>query len=205
MGIKERKKRHTRDMQERILMAAMTLFAKKGYGHVSMRRIAKKIEYCPATIYRYFKNKDDIMLQLCHQGFEQLLARQKELDAIADPLERLKIGSRNYVTFALENPELYELMFATKEIVKQPKEGEESVPLKSFRKLVAHVEESMGAHDLAEEDAETRAIALWTGLHGLSSLLIQGQLRFLPEERLEQVVEKALALNLKGVHRDSQT
>jgi AcrR family transcriptional regulator len=203
MGIKERKKRHTRDMQGRILEAAMALFAKKGYGHVSMRRIAKKIEYCPATIYRYFKNKDDLMLQLCRQGFEQLLARQNELDAIADPLERLRIGSRNYVTFALENPELYELMFATKEIVKQPKEGEESVPLKSFRKLVAHVEESMDARHFASEDAETRAIALWTGLHGLSSLLIKGQLGFLPQERLEQVVEEALALNLKGVRRNS--
>ena len=64
MGSKERKERYTKTMRERILKAAMALFAKKGYEHVSMRRIAKKIEYCPATIYRYFKNKEDIMLQL---------------------------------------------------------------------------------------------------------------------------------------------
>jgi AcrR family transcriptional regulator len=204
MGIKERKKRHSRQMRERILKAAMALFAKKGYEHVSLRRIAKQIEYCPATIYRYFKNKDDIMLQLCYQGFEQLLARQVELDGIEDPLERLKIGSREYVTFALENPELYELMFATKEIVKQPKEEEESVSLKSLRKLVAHVEECIEAGHFADEDAETLAITIWTGLHGLSSLLIKGQLRFLAQERLEQVVEETLALNLRDVPRDNR-
>ena len=69
-------------MQNRILKAAMELFSKGGYKNVSMRRIAMKIEYSPGTIYRYFKNKDDIMLQLCYQGFEQLLAMQMELEEI---------------------------------------------------------------------------------------------------------------------------
>ena len=203
MGIKERKERHARDMRERILKAAMALFAKKGYEHVSMRRIAKKIAYCPATIYRYFNNKEDIMLQLCYQGFERLLNRQRALDKVTDPLERLRIGSRYYATFALENPELYELMFATKEIVKQPKDGKDSVALESFQKLVAHVEECMAAGYFPGEDAQTLAISLWAGLHGLCSLLIKGQLRFLPEERLNHVVEEALDLNLRA-HRDGR-
>ena len=55
------------------------------------------------------------MLQLCYQGFERLLAHQDELQKIADPLERLSTGGRYYLAFALENPELYELMFATTE------------------------------------------------------------------------------------------
>jgi AcrR family transcriptional regulator len=199
MGSNERKERHTKTMRERILKAAMALFAKKGYEHVSMRRIAKKIEYCPATIYRYFKNKEDIMLQLCYQGFEKLLARQVELDKVADPLERLRIGSRYYTAFAVDHPDLYELMFATKEIVKQPKEGEESVALKSFQKLVDHVQECIDAGYFPGEDAERLAIAFWAGLHGLSSLLIKGQLRFLPQEGFDRLVEEVLSLNLREV------
>ncbi len=61
-------------MRQRILKAAMELFAKGGYENVSMRKIAKKIEYSPGTIYLYFKNKNDIMLQLCYQGFEATLS-----------------------------------------------------------------------------------------------------------------------------------
>ena len=80
MGIKERKKRDVRKMQKRVLDAAMELFAKGGYENVSMRHIARKIEYSPGTIYRYFRNKNDIMLQLCYQGFERFLAKQIELE-----------------------------------------------------------------------------------------------------------------------------
>ena len=108
MGIRERKKRDARNMRKRILKVAMDLFARGGYENVSMRRIADKIEYSPGTIYRYFQNKDDIMLQLCYQGFEQLLSRQLELERISDPLERLSAAGQYYVAFALENPEAAE-------------------------------------------------------------------------------------------------
>ena len=72
-------------MRTRILNAAMEIFATEGYKNVSMRRIAKRIEYSPGTLYRYFKDKDDIMLQLCFQGFQNLLNRQIELTEINDP------------------------------------------------------------------------------------------------------------------------
>jgi AcrR family transcriptional regulator len=175
----------------------MELFAKGGYENVSMRRLAKKIEYSPGTIYRYFKKKEDIMLQLCYQGFEQILAKQIELDKITDPLERLIVGGRYYITFAQENPDLYELMFATKEIIKQPDQAEETVALKCFRKLGETVQECLNTDFFSGEDTEAVAIAIWAALHGLSSLLIKQQFRFLPQENLDAVVEKALAFNLR--------
>jgi hypothetical protein len=46
------------------------------------------------------------------------------------------------------------------------------------------------------------AIALWASLHGLSLLLIKEQFRFLPEERVDQVVEKAIAFSLRGSGKD---
>ena len=91
-------------MRKRILKAAMQLFAKGGYESVSMRRIARSIEYSPGTIYLYFKSKNEIMLELCYEGFERLLALQKELEEISDIRERLSAAGRYYVNFALENP-----------------------------------------------------------------------------------------------------
>ena len=197
MGIKERKKRATHRMRQRILKAAMELFAKGGYENVSMRKIAKKIEYSPGTIYLYFKNKNDIMLQLCYQGFEQLLALQEEMERITDPSERLSTGGRYYVNFALENPELYELMFATEEIVQEPALDEDSVPLKAFRNFEKHVRKCLDAGIFSGGDAETTAIALWASLHGLASLLIKQRLRFLPQENLDQIVQQALDFSLR--------
>ena len=197
MGIKERKKRDAGKMRSRILKAAMELYVKGGYENVTMRRIAAKIEYSPGTIYLYFQNKKDIMLQLCYQGFERLLAQQDKLVKIADPLEKLSAGGRYYLAFALENPELYELMFATKEILKESGPDEESVPLRAFRKFAENVKACLDAGIFSAGEVETTAIALWATLHGLASLLIKGRLRFLPEESLGKVVEQAYSFSLR--------
>ena len=197
MGIKERKKRDAAEMRSRILKAAMQLYVKGGYENVTMRRIAAKIEYSPGTIYLYFQNKKDIMLQLCYQGFERLLAHQDKLEKISDPLERVSAGGRYYFAFALENPELYELMFATKEIFKESGPDEEAVPLRAFRKFAENVKACLDAGIFSAGEVETTAIALWATLHGLASLLIKGRLRFLPEESLDKVVEQAFAFSLR--------
>ena len=197
MGIKERKKRYAGKMRSRILKAAMQLYVKGGYENVTMRRIAAKIEYSPGTIYLYFQNKNDIMLQLCYQGFERLLDHQNKLQEIADPLEKLSVGGRHYLAFALENPELYELMFATREIFKESGPDEEAPPLRAFRGFAKNVKDCLDAGVFADGEAEITAIALWATLHGLASLLIKGRLRFLPEESLAEVVEQAYAFSLR--------
>ena len=175
----------------------MQLYVKGGYEKVTMRRIAAKIEYSPGTIYLYFHNKKDIMLQLCYQGFERLLAHQDQLEKIADPLERLSAAGRYYLAFALENPELYELMFATKEIFKESGPDEEAAPLRAFRGFAKNVKDCLDAGIFLADEVDTTAIALWATLHGLASLLIKGRLRFLPEESLDKVVEQAYAFSLR--------
>ena len=197
MGIIERKKRDTAKMRSRILKAAMNLYVKGGYENVTMRRIAAKIEYSPGTIYLYFQNKKDIMLQLCYHGFERLLAQQDKLKKISDPLERLSAGGRYYLTFALDNPELYELMFATKEIFTESGPDEDAAPLRAFREFSKSVKACLDAGIFSAAEVETTAIALWATLHELASLLIKGRLRFLPEESLAKVVEQAYAFSLR--------
>lgn len=197
MGIKERRKRDADKMRSRILKAALQLYVKGGYENVTMRRIAAKIEYSPGTIYLYFQNKKDIMLQLCYQGFEQFLDHQDKLQKIVDPLERLSAGGRYYLAFALENPELYELMFATKEIFTESGPDEDAAPLRAFREFKTNVKTCLDAGIFSAAEVETAAIALWATLHGLASLLIKGRLRFLPEESLAKVVEQAFAFSLR--------
>jgi len=60
MGLKERKERDKLEMKDRILQSAHQLFVEKGFEQVSIRNIAEAIEYSPATIYLYFKDKDEI-------------------------------------------------------------------------------------------------------------------------------------------------
>jgi AcrR family transcriptional regulator len=50
MGVNERKERHKEDLKREILEAAKQLFTEKGFEATSIRAIAEKIEYSPATI-----------------------------------------------------------------------------------------------------------------------------------------------------------
>ena len=55
MGVTERKERERQEMRQRILDAAQQVFVEEGYEKASIRNIAERIEYSPATIYLYFK------------------------------------------------------------------------------------------------------------------------------------------------------
>ena len=55
MGVAQRKERERVELKQQILDAAREFFVRDGYESVSMRKIAEKIEYSPATIYTYFK------------------------------------------------------------------------------------------------------------------------------------------------------
>lgn len=72
MGSTERRLRKTEEMQK-ILEATRNLFAsRRRYDAVTLRKVADSIEYCPATIYKYFKDeemvralmKDDIAMTM---------------------------------------------------------------------------------------------------------------------------------------------
>jgi len=89
---------------------------REGYENVSMRKIADKIEYSAATIYTYFKDKDDILDCLCEETFLKLhlekLAAVQQLKG--DTLELLKKGMETYIHFGLDHPEHYIVTFMLK-------------------------------------------------------------------------------------------
>ncbi len=59
-----RKQREREQRETSILSAAETLFAQKGYQQTSIEEIADMAEISPGTIYFYFKNKEDLLINL---------------------------------------------------------------------------------------------------------------------------------------------
>ncbi len=66
-----RRQREREHRLETILTAAGTLFAEEGYHRTGMERIADEAEVSVGTVYFYFKNKEDLLVQLLdHTGYE---------------------------------------------------------------------------------------------------------------------------------------
>jgi AcrR family transcriptional regulator len=192
MGISERKERELLQMKTRILDTAMRLFLDEGFQNVTIRGIAKAIEYSPATLYLYYKDKDEILYALHSKGFDLLHQKQSEILAIRDPWKRLREHGRIYLSFAIENPEYYDLMFIMRGPAKKIKEKEKwESGLRSFDLLKANVKQCMDAGYLKKGSPEVAAFAFWSLTHGLASLVIRNRCIMFPADKVDLIVEQA--------------
>lgn len=77
---------HRASVRDRILQGARQAFARNGYEGASVPEIAAAAEVSVGLIYRYFKSKQELFLELCLPGsgaaYEDL---ELELAAIEDP------------------------------------------------------------------------------------------------------------------------
>ena len=175
MGPRERRTREREQTKSRILDAAREMFVQDGLEAVTMREIAKRIEYTPTAIYHHFRDKQALIEELCLIDFRGLGQAFQKIGRIEDPMERLRRSGLAYIDYALEHPSHYRFMFMT------PKPG---LPASSFGVsdgepeshaygvLRATVAEGIAAGRFRPEftDADELAQVLWAGVHGIVSL-----------------------------------
>lgn len=200
MGIAERKEREKEDLKVRILDAARALFLEHGYDRTSMRMIAERIEYSPTTIYLYYKDKDALFHALHREAFHKLGARFAPLANVADPLERLKAMGRVYLGFAVEHPELYDLMFIMKAPIQSIEEEEHlwEEGLAVFDVLKSTVQACMKAGLLRKSDVEVTSFLIWSTVHGMAALEVRNRCyKVISEPLRDTVLQKSLDLFTK--------
>jgi TetR/AcrR family fatty acid metabolism transcriptional regulator len=82
------KKRGGPDKRDRILKAAVKVFAKNGFYATRVSEIAKAAGVADGTIYLYFKNKDDVLITIFEDGIQQLLTILREVAASDEPFDQ---------------------------------------------------------------------------------------------------------------------
>lgn len=99
-------------IRDRILKAARNLALTEGWGNVSTRKIAEKIEYSTIKLYSEFGSKEAILKELQIIGFQTLYNRIAAIQALGQtPETSLMLYSSSQWSFAIEQPEMYEVMF----------------------------------------------------------------------------------------------
>lgn len=178
MGTIERRERERLETRERIMDAARDLFARDGYEAVSMRRIADAIEYSPTAIYVHFRDKLDLLHQICQADFAALGLSLAELQQVKDPVERIRRMGHGYIRFGVTHPNQYRLMFMTPvelspEIAAaDPDRGD--VDRDSYALLRQSCQEAIDQGLVRPEyrEADLLAQLFWAGVHGVTSLHI---------------------------------
>jgi AcrR family transcriptional regulator len=182
MGISDRKEREKLEMRKLIMDAAMEMFVKDGYEKTSIRNIADKIEYSPATIYLYYKDKDELLWGLQAEAFVKLNDLFKEKVNHKDPVKQLEQLAKLYVEFGMANQDLYDLMF----IIRSPMNVESDEKWEAGTAAFGFLEDIIQrcGDRLRYKEPKSAALACWAMVHGLVSLNIRGRCKVLelPEE-----------------------
>lgn len=204
MGINERKEREKTEMRKRIVDAAVQMFKEEGYEKVSIRNIADKIEYSPATLYLYYKDKDQLLLDVQRDAFDQLNEAFQKIKFEGGPFRHLEQIFESYIRFAFEHPELYDLMF----IMKAPMNAVEDESHWENGDDAFDVLKKCVAHCIAEDvirfkDPIVGSVSIWGFVHGLLSLNIKCRFKptHLETEEVEEVMKKAYANYLEMIHK----
>jgi AcrR family transcriptional regulator len=177
MGITERKEREKVEKRLLILEAAKQIFIEEGFEKASIRAISDRIEYSPATIYLYFKDKNELLFAIHELGFEKLLGEMSSaIDGIEDPIEQLRKRGYAYMKFAFENPEMYDLMFIQNAPIDTLKNHEVwNCGEQNFMLLCETIQSCIDANLIRIKDLNVAAMSIWSFMHGLVSLRIRNR------------------------------
>ena len=199
MGIQER---HARDREARrlaILEAARQLFVSDGYRNVSIRKIARRVEYSPAAIYGYFPSKDDIFFALAEEGFRLFSRAMTGGRRPADPLEALRRHILRYYEFSSTEPEYFSLMFLDRSVPRISRDWERFAFMHQTRQEVADLVEACIAAGVFPAGVRAAAAfhVLATAIHGAA--VIRLSQRFCSPEEADVLARDTLEVALAGL------
>lgn len=204
MGTKERRERERQETRDKILEAAREMFATQGIEATTMRAIAQRIEYTPTAIYHHFKDKDALIIELCHGDFRKLGRQFTQMERIDDPVERLRRIGMAYVEFAIANPHHYQIMFMTRT---PPHVHEEKNPEEdAYGFLLQTVQEGMDGGRFRPElrDPHELAQMTWSSVHGIISLQIaKCHAEWIPWRDLRTTAAATIDALVRGILREA--
>ncbi len=184
-----------------ILDAARTLFVERGIDAVSMREIAKKINYSATTLYHHFADKEALLQAVCDEDFLKLASGMHQVMQLPDLIARIQALGKGYARFALQHPNHYRLMFMTPRAPCNPditsiQQGNTEQDAYAQLKLVVQDAFDAGLFRPEISDAELIAQTIWAGIHGVCSLQIalgqEGWIEWADIEARLQLMQSAL-------------
>lgn len=164
---RERKRQRSR---AGILTAARDLVLEKGPDMVSLREIAARAGFSPASLYEYFASKEEILEALAADVGARLHARLAAVPGTLSPPRRLVRLGEAYLAFARENPADYLLVFSH---LRSRRRGthEALPPASPFGIVRDAVAAGLACGAFAPRaSAEDLAYGLWALVHGAAML-----------------------------------
>lgn len=189
MTQKDKKERERREMQELILNAAAEIFKEEGLEKLSVRKIASRIEYSPAIIYHYFKDKDEIISCLMERGYSRIVEGLSSVPRYIDnPSRTLRELTLKLIEIALQlSVEYKAIQLSTSSSILEYTSSlfRGAAEKKAALGILYQCLKSIFI-DMSHEQLELTAQIIWTSTFGLIiKLIIEKEL---PEDQRQRLI-----------------
>ncbi|MEX1378222.1 MAG: TetR/AcrR family transcriptional regulator [Eubacteriales bacterium] len=92
--------------------AAKKIIKDEGVHSVSVRKIAELSGYSYGSIYNYYADLDELLFNVKNSMIYDMVGIMQEYDSDRKPsLQDLKEGNRRFITYFIENPNVYEFFY----------------------------------------------------------------------------------------------
>lgn len=181
---------HHGNLREALVDEGLVLLEQAPGGEFSLRELARRVGVSANAAYRHFDGKEALLQALAAEGFRRFaLAQARAARGAPDPREGFLAAGQAYVAFACAHPALFRLMFGRFSVNQR---GEElaAAGLVAFEGLRHGVAAALG-QPVEVPAVEVAALQAWSLVHGLSHLLLDGQLER-HGDRAGRLVEEVL-------------
>ncbi|MFT3965968.1 MAG: TetR/AcrR family transcriptional regulator [Sphingobium sp.] len=162
---------HHGDLRAALVAEGLRLLADRDADSLSLREVARAVGVSATSVYRHFPDKEALMTALALEGLARLGAAQRIAGEEAGGGEAgFAATGRAYVRFALANPALFRLIFASPALAAE----------KAKDSFVAEADSLLHANAAAAAarkggEPDIRAVQAWALVHGLAMLMLDGQ------------------------------
>ncbi len=192
------------DKRERILRAAIKVFARKGFYATRVSEIAKAAGVADGTIYLYFKNKDDVLVSIFEDRITKLIGfLRAEIAKASDVEEKVRIVVEVQLGLLEEQRDLAEVVTVnlrqSSRLLKQY-----AAPLFSeYLDLIAGVIADGQRDGALRDDVSPRVVAraLWGALDGLALTWALGGPKAGKPETLRRAASQIASVFLAGLRQ----
>jgi AcrR family transcriptional regulator len=141
-----------------------------GIDPLTLRAIAREAGISGPSIYDHFPNLASIRNEVIRSDYEDLIARiHRAQEGVADPVERLEAACLTYTSYGADFPHRYALLFrAERDQEEKLAVGETGAA--ALQTLVEGIASCREAGRSTSTDPYDDAVALWTAIHGLTTL-----------------------------------
>ena len=189
---------HHGNLRRALLDEALATIRDEGVDGLTLREIGARLGVSRTALYRHFADKRALLTAVATEGFRTL---RLQLVSAWEDGGRSPVGSQAmgvaYVRFAVANPSHYRVMFS-RFVDPEPQELELATEAKgAFQALVDSVASLQRDGFLRADDTILMARYVWSVVHGVAMLAIDGQL---PERgSIEELLRYALERLRDGI------